>query len=109
MVSVIDTGGQQYIVTVGKQLQVDKLRAKLGEFVEFKDILNAGQVVKAKVLSDSKGKKVNILKFKNKSRYLRRGGHRQNYTIIEITDIVAKISKTASKVKKSNESSSKKS
>ncbi|HOR57492.1 MAG TPA: bL21 family ribosomal protein [bacterium] len=112
MVSVIDTGGQQYIVTVGKQLQVDKLRAKLGDFVEFKDILNTGKVVKAKVLSDSKGKKINILKFKNKNRYLRRSGHRQDYTIIEITDITTKsfkkVSKAPSKVK-NNESSSRKS
>lgn len=103
MVSVIATGGQQYVVTVGKKLQIDKLREKPGAVVEFEDILNPGQVVKAKVIGDSKSKKVNILKFKNKSRYLRQAGHRQGYSVIEITEITKK----SAKPKKSNESKSK--
>ncbi len=97
MVSVIFTGGHQYIVTVGKKLQIDKLKTKPNGVVEFNDILNKNQTVKAKVIGDSKGKKIGILKFKNKNRYLRNGGHRQNYSIIEITDIVKSAIKSVKK------------
>lgn len=97
MVGVIATGGQQYIVAVGKTIEIDKIKKiKPGGFVEFDDILNKGNVVIAKLISGIKGKKINILKFKNKTRYLRRYGHRQNYSIIEIVDIKTKAKKTKS-------------
>ncbi len=100
MVSVIATGGQQYVVTVGKKLQIDKIKTSPGGVVEFEDVLNKGQIVKAKVIGDSKSKKKNILKFKNKSRYLRQKSHRQVYTVIEVTEITAKKSTAKSPKKK---------
>lgn len=98
MVSVIATGGQQYIVTVGKMFEIGKInKVKPNGFIEFDDILNKGNIVKAKIISSAKGKKINILKFKNKTRYLRQHGHRQDYTLIEIVDI-----KTKTKQSKAN-------
>jgi len=94
MVGVIATGGQQYIVAVGKKFEIKKLSAKPGAIVVFDDMLKKGNIVTSKVIGAIKGEKVSILKFKNKSRYLRQGGHRQDYTTIEIVGIEAK--KTAS-------------
>jgi len=99
MVSVITTGGQQYIVTVGKNIEVKKLNSKVGAVLEFDDMLNKGQSVKGKIIADKKGKKVNILKFKNKNRYLKQRGSRDNYSILEITEIGKKTTKIATKSK----------
>ncbi|HEY4510361.1 MAG TPA: 50S ribosomal protein L21 [Candidatus Paceibacterota bacterium] len=98
--AVIQTGGKQYIVGVGEKLEVEKLSKKAGETITFKPLLvvNGGEVkvgnpeveggeVKMKVEGEKRGKKVSIVKFKSKTRYHKRQGHRQPYTILSVIDI----------------------
>jgi len=100
MVSVIATGGQQYIVAVGKKLEVKKIKsATPGQIIEFKDLLSPKKIVYAKVIDVKKGKKTSILKFKNKSRYMRRMGHRQDVTAIEILSDDKRTAETTKPVK----------
>ncbi len=103
MYAVIKTGGKQYRVTKGAKLKVEKLEAETDSNVEFKDILMVGEgdsvkignplvkgaTVVAKVLSQGRGKKINVIKFKRRKHYMRRMGHRQWLTELEITDIQA--------------------
>ena len=93
--AVIKTGGKQYKVVLGQQLLVEKIKQKEGANIELLDLFS-GEKVSAKILGNIKGPKVNILKFKNKTRYKRQQGHRQNYTKIVIEKIGAK---TAAKPK----------
>ena len=86
MVGVIAVGGKQYLVAVGQIIRIDGLNLNEGEIVEYPDILNSGQTVRAKVVASGRGKKVKILKFKNKTRYLRRGGYRKSYSVMEILE-----------------------
>lgn len=85
IIAVIKTGGKQYKVQEGMILNIEKIVADK-KTLEFNDIL-AGKKVTAKILGSEKGDKIRILKFKRKTRYLRRQGHRQNYTKIEIIKI----------------------
>ncbi len=102
MYAVIITGGKQYPVTKDQVLSVEKLPVAEGGSVEFNEVLlvNTGQEVKvgtpllkgsrvlATVVEHGRGKKINIIKFKRRTTYLRRQGHRQSYTKVKITDIV---------------------
>jgi large subunit ribosomal protein L21 len=85
-IAVIKTGGKQYKVKKDDILSVEKLDFKKDSKIDFEDIL-AGKVVKAKVMDSIKGPKISNLKFKNKTGYTRRLGHRQNYTMLKILDI----------------------
>jgi len=101
MLAVIKTGGKQYIVKPGDKLKVEKLDNKQGEEISFSDVLlveknkkleiGAPKVkeakVEAKVLGHGKKEKVIVFKYKPKTRYSRKIGHRQPYTEIEITGI----------------------
>ena len=101
MLAVIRTGGKQYIVEPGTKLEVEKLEHQDGEEITFTDVLlveKSGKIeignpvvdgaeVKAKVLSQVKGEKLIIFKYKPKKRYKRKTGHRQKYTEIEILSI----------------------
>ncbi len=102
--AIIQTGGQQFKVKKGDVLDIN-LIPEAKKTLTFSEVLlfvdgdkvNIGTptlknvVVKAKVLeADHKGPKLNIMRFKAKSRYRRRLGHRQHYTKIEITDIITK-------------------
>lgn len=99
MIAVIETGGKQYLVKEGDVLKVEKLEKKPGEAVEFEALLKAeGDKVEvgtpklvakvtAEVIESGKGKKVEVVKYKSKSRYLKRYGHRQPFTAIKITKI----------------------
>ncbi|HLB32338.1 MAG TPA: 50S ribosomal protein L21 [Patescibacteria group bacterium] len=84
MVYVVATGGKQYVVGVGQNIKVEKIDSKVGDIIELDDLLHAGNKVKAKVLATAPGKKINILKFKPKTRYMKRLGHRQIMTTLEI-------------------------
>ena len=99
MYAVIKTGGKQYRVTEGQQLEVEKLGVTEGDVsltpvllvdgdtvVSSPDAL-AGATVSAKVLGATKGPKVTGFTYKNKSNNRRRWGHRQQYATIEITGI----------------------
>ena len=99
MYAVIKTGGKQYRVSEGEQLQVERLGVTEGEIeltpvlvvdgdtvVSAPDAL-AGATVSAKVIGEAKGPKITGFTYKNKSNERRRWGHRQHYDTIEITGI----------------------
>jgi large subunit ribosomal protein L21 len=99
--AVIKTGGKQYIVQPGQRLKVEKLDQKTEEEFAFEqtllvqkdDLVEIGQPlvegarVKAKVLSQGRGEKILVLKYKPKVRYHKRQGHRQPYTEVQISSI----------------------
>lgn len=101
MLAVIKTGGKQYIVKIGQKLKVEKLKEKEGSEVIFTEVLlleKDGKIeigtpfvknaqVKAKILKHSKAKKKIVFKYKSKTRYKKKKGHRQPYTEIEILEI----------------------
>ncbi|MBA4697500.1 MAG: 50S ribosomal protein L21 [Legionella sp.] len=101
MYAVIKTGGKQYRVKEGDVLKIERLAEAVGDEVVFPEILmisngdtftygtpcveNAS--VKAEVVEHARHKKVKIIKFRRRKHYMRRMGHRQNYTQIKITAI----------------------
>ncbi len=104
MYAVIKTGGKQYRVREGQVLRVESLSAETGEAVEFDEVLMVGEgaevkigapivegaKVAATVVSNGRGKKVTIIKFRRrKNRSKSKQGHRQNFTEIEIGKISA--------------------
>ncbi|HEC06002.1 50S ribosomal protein L21 [Thiolapillus sp.] len=102
MYAVIQTGGKQYRVSEGMTLKVEKINAEEGSSVELDKVLMVAdgdnvQVgtpyldgkVTATVKSHGKGKKVHIVKFKRRKHHLKRQGHRQQFTELEITGINA--------------------
>lgn len=103
MLAVIKTGGKQYLVEPGKRINIEKIDKKEGEEVEFSDVLLVekggklkigtplveGAKVIAKVLKQGKAKKVIVFKYKRKTRYKVKKGHRQPFTRIEILKIEA--------------------
>lgn len=102
MYAVIRAGGKQYKVAEGDVIQIEKV-ASGSKKLEFEPLLvvdDKGKTttsrsdlarakVSAEVLGEEKGDKVRIFKYKNKSRYRRRAGHRQRYTSIRIAGIGA--------------------
>jgi len=103
-IAVIETGAKQYKVSVGDKIKVEKLNAKAGEHIDFKNVLlvadenNAvigtplvkGSKVAAEVLNQAKAPKVIIFKYKQKERQRVFKGHRQPYTEVKITEIIEK-------------------
>ena len=103
MYAVIKTGGQQFRVTKGDKLSVQKLDAEAGKTVTLEDVmmindgktakvgtpLVSGAKVMAKIVEQTRGEKVVIFKKKRRQNYRRTKGHRQHQTVIEITDIKA--------------------
>ena len=103
MYAVIKTGGKQYRVSEGETLKIEKLEVELGTKITFNEVLMIAdgenvQVgsplvekasVEAKVISQGKGKKVNILKFKRRKHSMKQQGHRQLFTEIKIGKIKA--------------------
>ena len=89
-IAVLKTGGKQYIVKPGDTLKVEKLTAdqadKSPKSFEFTDLLY-GKKITAAILGQGKHKKVRIIKFKPKTNYRRRAGHRQTYTELKIEKI----------------------
>ena len=103
MYAVIETGGKQYRVAEGDKLRVEKLDAEAGAQVNLDKVLMIadgtnvklgrpfleGTSVTAKVASHGKHDKVKIVKFRRRKQYLKRQGHRQWYTELEMTGISA--------------------
>jgi large subunit ribosomal protein L21 len=100
MYAIVKTGGKQYKVAVGDVVQVEKLEGEPGTEVSFPALLVVdgsdvtadsdalGKVsVTGKVVSHTKGPKIRIHKFKNKTGYHKRQGHRQRLTEVEVTGI----------------------
>lgn len=103
MYAVIETGGKQYRVQEGDVITVEKLNVEAGKKVEFDKVLVInddkdlqigapyvdGVKVFGSVVENGKGKKVIIFKYKAKKDYRKKQGHRQPYTMVEITGIGA--------------------
>jgi large subunit ribosomal protein L21 len=97
--AIIQSGGKQYRVAEGDVVRLEALAAEPGETVELPVMMVAGDEirvgaplvdgasVRAEVLGHGRGKKLYIYKFKAKSNYRRKTGHRQNYTEVRITQI----------------------
>ncbi|MCB9989101.1 MAG: 50S ribosomal protein L21 [Rhodospirillales bacterium] len=92
MFAVIRTGGKQYKVAKDDKFNVEKLDAKEGASVDL-DVLYAEggkkATVKAKIIEHGRGPKVTIFKKKRRQNYRRTKGHRQDLTLIQITDVKA--------------------
>jgi len=103
MYAVIQTGGKQYRVSEGTTLKVEKIIADEGASIEIDRVLMIadgddvkvgapyveGSKVTATVKAQGRGKKVQIVKFKRRKHHLKRQGHRQSYTELEVTGISA--------------------
>jgi large subunit ribosomal protein L21 len=101
MYAVIQTGGKQYRVSEGSTIKVEMLEAEQGTSVELDKVLMIangddvkvgtpyveGGKVTATVKAHGRGKKVNIIKFKRRKHHMKRQGHRQWFTELEVTGI----------------------
>ena len=111
MYAVIETGGKQYRVTEGDVIQVEKLKVEAGDTIEFDKVLmlNDGSEVLVgapylnekkvfgSVVENGKAQKVIIFKYKSKKDYRKKQGHRQPYTMVEITSLTGEAKAPAKK------------
>ena len=102
MYAIVRAGGRQEKVAVGDVVQIDKVDGEPGSSITLPALLVvdgetvtsdaktlAGVTVTAEVVGAVKGPKITIMKFKNKTGYRKRQGHRQKYTEVKVTDIAA--------------------
>lgn len=103
MHAVIVTGGKQYRVKEGDVLKLEKLTVEAGATFDFEQVLMVGEgenvkvgkphlagcKVTAAVLEHGRHDKIRILKFRRRKHHMKRQGHRQAYTQVKITGIVA--------------------
>ena len=100
MYAIVRSGGRQEKVAVGDVLEVDRLQATSGSTVELTALLLvdgatvtsdseslSDVTVSAEVLEHTKGPKIDVLKYKNKTGYRKRQGHRQSLTQLRVTGI----------------------
>lgn len=100
MYAVIKTGGKQYKVATGDVVKIEKIAGEEGNEVIFNEILAlddkigtplvANAIVKAMVLKQAKDDKIIVFKKKRRQNYRRKNGHRQQITLVKITDISGK-------------------
>ena len=101
MYAIIATGGKQYKVSEGDVIKVEKLNAEAGNTVTFDNVIAvsndslkvgadvANATVTATVMEQGSGKKVIVYKYKRKTGYHKKNGHRQAYTQVKIDKINA--------------------
>ncbi len=99
MFAVIRTGGKQYKVQKDDKIEVMKLDSEAGKTIELDEVLFMdgkigapllkGAKVIATVLEQKRGPKITVFKKKRRQNYRRKAGHRQDLTLIQITDIKA--------------------
>jgi large subunit ribosomal protein L21 len=101
MYAIIETGGKQYKVSEGEEIKVEKLEANEGDEITFDNVVAvsdgslkvgsdvSGASVKATVLDQGRGRKVIVYKYKRKSGYHKKNGHRQPFTKVRIDAIKA--------------------
>jgi large subunit ribosomal protein L21 len=100
MYAVIKAGGKQQKVKPGDVIEVELMHGQQGDSVTFAPLLVVDDdgkthygkelgkaVVKAKLVGEEKGEKVKVFKYKSKTGYSKRQGHRQMYTLVEIEDV----------------------
>ena len=87
MYAIIATGGKQYKVSEGDVIKVEKLDAEPGSTVTFDHVANS--TVSATVMEQGRGKKIIVYKYKRKTGYHKKNGHRQAYTQVKIDKINA--------------------
>ena len=101
MYAIIKTGGKQYKVSEGDEVIIEKLEVAEGDSVTFEEVLTVvdgdnvrvgqpkveGAKVTASVVKNGKGPKIRIFKYKHKTNYRRRQGHRQPFTKVKIEKI----------------------
>ncbi|MDP9239942.1 MAG: 50S ribosomal protein L21 [Actinomycetota bacterium] len=100
MYAIVKTGGKQYRVAEGDVIEVEKLDGEPGATLTLPALLLvdgdavtsdaaklAEVVVDAEVVGHTKGVKIHILKYKNKTGYRKRQGHRQKHTQVRVTGI----------------------
>jgi large subunit ribosomal protein L21 len=101
MYAVFKTGGKQYRAAKGDKLKIEKLDVAEGDSVEFDEVLLVGEgesvkvgtpilsgsKVQAKVLVQARDKKIDVIKFHRRQNYRRTHGHRQQFSLVEITGI----------------------
>ncbi len=101
MYAVIETGGKQYLVEAGNKIRIEKLDAQEGDVFSFDKVLLTfngknvevgsphvkGVKVEAKVLKQGRDKKKIVFRYKAKVRRMKKKGHRQPFTEVEITSI----------------------
>jgi large subunit ribosomal protein L21 len=100
MYALIRTGGKQYRVSPGDRIEVEALPGKVGDAVEFADVLAvrtdekmitgkaaAQASVSAKIVAQTRGPKLTVLKYKKTRQYKIQRGHRQHLTSVEVGEI----------------------
>lgn len=100
MFAVVKTGGKQYVVEVGDILEIEKISGEKGETVKFDSLLLSDDTkteigtpvlskakVAGEIIDQFKDDKVEVMKFKKKTGYRRKKGHRQQLTKVRITTI----------------------
>lgn len=103
MYAIIESGGRQFRAEEGHSISVEKLPYEVGDKIDITDVLLVsdgesfsvgqptvkGASVKATVVNQYRGKKILVWKYKPKTRYRLRRGHRQSYTRLRIDEIIA--------------------
>ena len=111
--AIIETGGKQYKVSASKILEIEKLNAKIGETIKFKNVLllndNSkteigspnieGATVEAKLLDNVKDRTVLVFHKRRRKHSRKKNGHRQRHSKIQITKILAKGGKVIDEAK----------
>ena len=111
--AIIETGGKQYKVSASKILEIEKLNAKVGEIVKFKNVLLLnddktteigspsinGATVEAKLLENTKDRTVLIFHKRRRKHSRKKNGHRQRHSKIQITKILSKDGKIIDEAK----------
>ncbi|MDE2855619.1 MAG: 50S ribosomal protein L21 [Chloroflexota bacterium] len=101
MYAIIRSGGKQYRAEVGATIDVDRLPQEIGDTIEISDVLLVadgedarigqprvdGALVSATVVEQFRGKKIIVYKYRQRTNYRRKLGHRQYYTRLRIDDI----------------------
>ena len=99
--AIVQTGGKQYQVRPGDTIRVESLPGDEGDALELDDVLMVSQdgtvslgtptvlgaTVMTEVVGHGRGKKVVVFKYKAKTRYRRKNGHRQSFTDLKVTEI----------------------
>jgi len=97
MFAIVRTGGKQYRVAAGDKIAVEKLAGEAGDTITLGDVLLAGEgdaiadaskvSVSAEIIAQAKSEKVIVFKKRRRHNYRRKAGHRQQMTLLRITDV----------------------